>query len=271
MKTAFSLRRSAVILMVILIIIAILNVVISLRVTASLMKYAQQVKILDAAENAGDKVILHTTQIQQFITEIAATGNLDIYKESDTSFKKAQENLDKLVALMPAQKTTIEDLRTKLVAFNDIGHTMANTYMAKGQKAGNEIMKLPSTGFDDRATDLEASMESFIVPIETKNATLKIEWEAERAQLRSILLAQNIFSVLAFILTLAYLGRKLFKTLGGEPALTQQVANTIANSDLSFAVPVKSGDNSSLLFSMQKMQANSLHQIPHTKASAFLQ
>ena len=268
MKTAFSLRRSAIILMVILIIIAILNVIISLRVTAALMEYAQQVEVLDAAENAGDKVILHTAQMQQFITDVAATGNPEAYTESDASFKIAQENLDKLVALLPASKANLDDLRSKLVAFNDIGHTMADTYVAKGQKAGNEIMNMPNTGFDDRATDLEAGMESFIVPIETKNATLKKEWEAKRAQLRSILLAQNIFSVLAFIITLLYLGRKLFKTLGGEPALTEQVANTIADGNLSQNIAVNAGDGTSLLASMQKMQNNLRHLIAQIQVSA---
>ena len=268
MKAAFSLRRSAIILMVILIIIAILNVIISLRITSSLTEYADQVALLDDVVIMADKVTLHTSQMQQFITDVAATGSPEAYKESDVSFKIVQENIDKLINLMPASANTFEDLRTKLVDLNNIGHTMADTYMAKGQKAGNEIMNLPTTGFDDRSADLIKSTEDFITPLRAKNAALKMEWAAKRAQLRTILLAQNIFSVLAFIITLLYLGRKLFKTLGGEPALAQQVVNTIANSDLSVAVSVKSGDSTSLLSNMQKMQANLRRLISQIQLSA---
>jgi methyl-accepting chemotaxis protein len=268
MKTQFSLRRSVIILMAILIIVAILNVIISLRVTASLMDYAVQVSKLDKAVKMADKVTLHTAQIQQFLTDVAATGNPEAYEESDASFKVVQENLDKLVNLIPESKVTVDDLRAKLVAMNETGHTMADTYIVKGQKAGNEIMKMPITGFDARSADLISSTQSFIVPLIAKADALNADWDAKRAQLRNILLAQNIFSVLAFILALIYLGRKLTKTLGGEPALAEQVANTIANSDLSVAVPVKAGDSTSLLASMQKMQVNLRSLISHIQVSA---
>jgi methyl-accepting chemotaxis protein len=268
MKNTFNLKRAVIILISILIVIAILNVIISLRVTASLSAYAHQVELLDKVETETNKIALNTSQIQQFITDVAATGNPEAYQESDTNLKMAQENLDKLTLLLPAAKSTFDELRTELAAMNEVGHTMADTYMTKGQKAGNEIMKLPITGFDARSANLINSTENFIAPLKAKNAALKIEWDAKRAQLSSILLAQNIFSVLAFIITLVFLGRKLFKTLGGEPALTQQVANTIANSDLSVDVPIHAGDNSSLLFSMQKMQSNLRHLISKIQLSA---
>ncbi len=268
MKATFNLRRAATILMAILIIIAIVNVVISLRVTESLMQYARDVAVLDEAKDAAHSVALHTSQVQQFITDVAATGSPEAYQESDASLKLAQDNLDKLTTLLPASKLAIDDLRAKLKQMNDVGHAMANTYIAKGHKAGNEMMKMPTTGFDDRSAAIISSSNGLMADIETKDAALKAEWSDKRSQLRSTLLAQNIFSVLAFILTLAYLGRKLFKTLGGEPALTEQVANTIANSDLTTMVPVKPGDNSSLLFSMQKMQNNLRHLIAQIQVSA---
>ena len=268
MKTTFNLRRSTIILMVILTIIAVLNVIISLRVTTSLIEYAQQVALLDETEKTSNSIILHTSQLQQFTTDVAATGNRDAYKQADDSYQKTLKNLDKLTLLMPASKATFDALRSKLIAFNDTGRTMAETYITKGQKAGNAIMKLPKIGFDDRAAELMASTKNFIVPVENKNVALKKEWEAKRVQLRSILISQNIFSVFAFIVTLLYLGRKLFKTLGGEPAQATELAHIIADGDLSQAIAIKSNDSTSLLASMQKMQTNLRHLISQIQVSA---
>ena len=268
MKTKFSLRRSAIILMVILIIIAILNVIISWRVTNTLMGYAQQVAVLDKVEALANDVILSTAQVQQFITDVAATGNPEAYAEADESLKKAQKDLDELIVIMPTSKNILEDIRNKLLVLNDTGHTMADLYMAKGQVAGNKIMKLPINGFDARATELMASINNFIVPLTNKDSALKIEWEAQRSQLRTILLAQNSFSVLAFILTLLYLGRKLFKYLGAEPVIMLGVASKITHGNLSETIAIKDGDKTSLLASMHKMQSNLRYLISQIQVSA---
>ena len=242
MKTTFSLKRSAIILMAILIIIAILNVIMSWRVTGRLMEYAQQVAATDKAEVLAKDVIINTVQVQQFITDVAATGDPAAYAEADENLKRAQKDLDELIIIMPASKNMLEGIRTKLLLLNDTGHTMADLYIAKGRAAGNVIMKLPITGFDDRATELMTNINNFTVPLASKNAALKIEWEAERTKLRSILLAQNIFSVLAFILTLLYLGRKLFKYLGAEPAIMLNAANEIAHGNLNQTFVLKQNE-----------------------------
>ena len=268
MKTTFSLKRSAIILMVILIVVAILNVIISWRVTNMLMEYAQQVAVLDKAERLGNDVILNTSQLQQFITDVAVTGNPTAYAKSDESLTKAQKYLDELIIVMPTSKNILQDIRNKLLVFNDTGHTMADLYIAKGQAAGNKIMKLPITGFDDRATELMTSINNFIVPIAKKNSALKIEWAAQRAQLRSILLAQNIFSVLAFILTLLYLGRKLFKNLGAEPAIMLDAANEIMHGNLNQTFVLKKNDSTSLLATISDMQTNLRHLIAQIQVSA---
>ena len=268
MKTTFSLKRSAIILMAILIIIAILNVIMSWRVTGRLMEYAQQVAATDKAEVLAKDVIINTVQVQQFITDVAATGDPAAYAEADENLKRAQKDLDELIIIMPASKNMLEGIRTKLLLLNDTGHTMADLYIAKGRAAGNVIMKLPITGFDDRATELMTNINNFTVPLASKNAALKIEWEAERTKLRSILLAQNIFSVLAFILTLLYLGRKLFKYLGAEPAIMLNAANEIAHGNLNQTFVLKQNDTTSLLATISGMQSNLRHLISHIQVSA---
>ena len=54
------------------------------------------------------------------------------------------------------------------------------------------------------------------------------------------------------------IGRGLLNKLGGEPAEAQQIANTIAEGNLSNKVQVKQGDSTSLMASMQRMQTKLL-------------
>jgi methyl-accepting chemotaxis protein len=268
MKSIFNLQRAAIVLIIILVIIAIVNVIISLRTTSALMTYANQVAVLDEAEKNGANLQFQTAQIQQFLTDVAATGNRDAFAEAETQLQKANKSLDNLSELMPESKPSFDALRADLMAFNTIGIEMAETYLAKGQAAGNEIMKMPEAGFDARAAKLISNTESFITLLFSNNTALKKEWADKRAQMRTILVLQNIFSILAFIIVLIYIGRKLFKSLGGEPVLAQQIASAIANGDLSADIPIKSGDNTSLVAKLNHMQSNLRSLISQIQISA---
>ena len=64
-------------------------------------------------------------------------------------------------------------------------------------------------------------------------------------------------TIAAFVLSVVISGaikRLLLKQLGGEPAYTAQIANLIASGDLATNVEVRSGDSTSLLFSVKTMR-----------------
>ena len=256
MKTAFSLRRSAIIIIAVLIIIAILNVIISLRITTTLADYAVQSSFLDKIGTAGDDVMYQVVHIQESFTDVIVTGNREGLKEAEEHFQKAQSLLNDLNKQMPASKATFDDARNKLTELNDVGKKMVETYLTKGQKAGNAIMQAPTDGFDARSTTLLATMQNFVVPVEDKNEVVKAEWRKKRNQLRTIILAQNVFSILAFIFALLFIGRKLFSTMGGEPAAMLKVANEIARGNLAEHITVKENDRTSLLANLSDMQCN---------------
>ena len=66
----------------------------------------------------------------------------------------------------------------------------------------------------------------------------------------------GILVVLAAILSavVVLLNRGILRSLGGEPAYAAEIANQIANNDLTAAVKTAPDDRSSLLFSMKRMQ-----------------
>jgi len=59
----------------------------------------------------------------------------------------------------------------------------------------------------------------------------------------------------ALSVVVVLLNRGIFRSLGGEPSYAAEIANRIANNDLTAVVKTAPNDRASLLFSMQRMQA----------------
>jgi methyl-accepting chemotaxis protein len=64
------------------------------------------------------------------------------------------------------------------------------------------------------------------------------------------------------------LNRGIFRSLGGEPSYAAEIANQIANNDLTAVVKTAPNDRSSLLFSMKRMQEQLTQTISTIKISA---
>jgi methyl-accepting chemotaxis protein len=268
MKTTFSLRRLAIILIVAAITFAIFNTTIVMWLTRDLQKLQSHSDVINLAKDHAHEVQFHVAQTQQFLTDVAATGDRGGFEEAEAHFKKAQSLLDELKVLQPESAKQFDDTHTQLEAFNSTGKEMAEIYLAQGQKAGNTKMKQPNTGFDDRALSLVQAMNSFVVPLEKLSHDTTLKMDAKTKELPILISLINVFSAIAFIATIVYLGRRLFRQLGGEPALAQQVANTIANGDLSTNIELKTDDSNSLFASMYKMQMNLSSLIWQIKSSA---
>jgi methyl-accepting chemotaxis protein len=85
-----------------------------------------------------------------------------------------------------------------------------------------------------------------------------------------------LFQSLGFLVVLAaalsavvvLLNRGILRFLGGEPSYAAEIANRIADNDLTVAVKTAPDDRSSLLFSMKRMQEQLTHTIGTIKISA---
>lgn len=71
---------------------------------------------------------------------------------------------------------------------------------------------------------------------------------------RQLIIGLALSAALISIIASCYITHTLLQQLGGEPLYAAQVAERIADGDLSFRIDIKPGDQSSLLFAMQKMR-----------------
>ncbi len=83
----------------------------------------------------------HTTQVQQFLTDAAVSGEQDSVAEAEQHAQTARQLLDTL----PQLQNTLSPLLTKQL---DIGKRMVDAYLKEGREAGNRLMKQPGEGFD---------------------------------------------------------------------------------------------------------------------------
>ena len=87
---------------------------------------------------------------------------------------------------------------------------------------------------------------------------------------RSLWQMIGLFAVVAAILValVSTINRSIMRTIGGDPAHAAEVANRIAQGDLTPEITTKPGDNSSLLYAVRTMRESLLTTIASIKSSA---
>lgn len=121
-------------------------------------------------------------------------------------------------------------------------------------------------GVDDRIRNLDGEIDALVTAMQTDLTAIATAMgkEAEQADLefdgaRSATIRTNLILSLATLIVLvgmmAKQTRDLLRQLGAEPSHTVRIAERIAAGDLSCAVELKPGDETSLLASMRKMQS----------------
>ncbi|MCG6553351.1 MAG: methyl-accepting chemotaxis protein [Candidatus Magnetominusculus sp. LBB02] len=103
-----------------------------------------------------DDMVLNITQVQQFLTDVSATHNLDGYKEADKAAKTFLADLDKVIGMYKAENDEkslkkMDELKGLFNRYYDLGRKMANAYVEQGIDAGNVIME----DFDKISSDLQ--------------------------------------------------------------------------------------------------------------------
>ena len=256
MKFTFSLRRSAIILIIGAMIIAIINVTAATHLTGQLKEYDTEAELTDISLTIANEFQYKTLQIQQSLTDASATGDRDAFKEAEQHFQNAEEYLNELNQLRPASKATFDDLSRKLKTYYDTGKQMAEAYINNERDAGNVLMKQPNTGFNARATELVMAMKHFITPIQDQSNAIKLKLHENTPRIRSVIILINALSILCLIVVLFVLGRILFKRLGAEPTEISTIANRIAKGNFKNTINLMPGDNDSVLAAISAMQTN---------------
>ncbi len=194
----------------------------------------------------------HIVGIQQFISDAATIGAND-YREAEAEKQAAQRDLKKLAGIAPEMHSELDRLNTSVEALYGTGVLMADAYFHKGREAGNALMKGGDDSFDGRVETLTGQLD------QTGELLLKRMSQTSRMQddmSSAMFQASSWVAGLAVFLVMAanfWLGRKIFTSVGGEPELAAEIAQKIADGDLSMQIKLQSGDQHSVLAKMKTM------------------
>jgi methyl-accepting chemotaxis protein len=115
-----------------------------------------------------DEMDRSRSEVQQFLTDVAATHDPAGYKDAQASAQRFQGGVEKFKQSF--QRTSdasglqqLAVLETHFNQFYSLGKTMAQTYLDKGLEAGNLLMKgtAAAPGFDQTSEALMAEMGKF--------------------------------------------------------------------------------------------------------------
>ncbi len=209
-------------------------------------------RMLDSKEM--DKQVV---QVQQFLTDASATRT----PEGEGSWKEAQAAQQQFLQLLDGfervyqqqndqeMSRQIKALRQRFDAFYAEGVSMARAYVSHGTEAGNVVMEK----FDATSLELQKVLEPFIAHelAEGNRSMATVSTQAQRVRWWGM--GSGLLLVLGTLIIGVQIVRSTLRQLGGDPALTVEIAQRIARGDLGSQIVLQTGNNN-LLAAMGVMQ-----------------
>ena len=215
------------------------------------------------------------SDVQQFLTDVAATHDDGGYKEAEENARVFREGLTQFKKRYAApggekQQAELDAMGQDFDAFYALGVKMAQAYVAEGREAGNLLMKgtPQAPGFDAAAEKIHAELDAFKAR-QVEQAQAITASALAGARNMQILLVLAVVAAAAVSLLLGHLiARRLMKQLGGDPADAARFAHEIGTGNLAHRVEVSPGDHSSLMANLEIMRVNLFELIRRVRHTA---
>ncbi|WP_374334573.1 methyl-accepting chemotaxis protein [Leeia sp.] len=218
----------------------------------------QQTQVLPAAIHDAR---FHVVQIQQFLTDVSATGDGDGFTDAEEHYQALQQSLQQAARLAPELTDEASQVTALSNAFYGVGKEMAKRYQQQGREAGNALMKQPQTGFDDRAEALTNKLDQLTRHAQQLTTAAVQLSTAQAVQLRNLIVGLGVLVLGLVVVAGLVLYRRLFEALGGEPALAVSVTRAVAAGDLSQSIMAPASSLLGELGGMQQQLRNLSGQI----------
>ena len=208
-----------------------------------------------------DDMNLSRSDIQQFLTDVAATHEPAGYKDAEEAAQRFQRGIDKFRQLYQQEKNAagLQELAQLEADFNKLyamGKAMAAVYVAQGMEAGNALMKGSGTspGFDKASEVLLTHMEAFRQREVEEANHLAANAEKTAVTMSTSLVTAGLLACVLAALIAAWVVRSILQLLGGEPGQAAQLAQRVGAGELSVPIELRPGDTASLMAELKTMQ-----------------
>lgn len=205
-------------------------------------------QIVDRLSEAKFQVV----QIQQYLTDSAATGEQDGVEDASKAKDSALLAVKQLVGFDSSLNQEAQLLEGEITKLFDTGVAMVKAYH-QSQDAGNVIMKEPG-GFDHQSEATVAVLDKLTDKVNALQA------HASAGVMESISKTKILTIVISGFICVLVLGAGyafyhiIFWQLGAEPAVSRDLAEVLMKGDLSSSINVHHNDKNSLLYCLSVMK-----------------
>lgn len=206
----------------------------------SLMKKTNEQRRLGDAMRELGEARFHVIQIQQFLTDVSATGNTDGYADGERELKVALATLDRLESRMPELKARLDEIKELLPALHKEGLAMASAYVHQGRNAGNAIMQRPQDGFDARSLQITRQVDNLIGMLDTGLSTATDMLDKEEETNRLVIMVFCLIMFIGMAITFSIIYAKVIPPL--RNLLTSLREMNHGSGDLTRRLPLQGRD-----------------------------
>lgn len=175
----------------------------------------------------------HTTQVQQFLTDAAVSGEQDSVAEAEQHAQTARQLLDTLPQLQSA-------LTPLLARQLETGRRMVDAYLKEGREAGNRLMKQPGEGFDAITDSIATQVAGALEQQQQQLMSQEREIASQSSALQSQDLLLLVVSLTIIMLMLLLIHLKTVRPL--QQLMTQLVELANHSHNLTFRLRSRGQD-----------------------------
>jgi len=207
-----------------------------------------------------DEMDVARSEVQQFLTDVSATHDRAAYEESDEAAKLFREGIGKFKLLFRQRNDAenlkrIEEIELSFNRFEIVGKAMAEAYITQGIEAGNLLMKgsgdMP--GFDQASEDIGKQLSEFRKLQVSRANSITANTVTNADTTMDVMIWGGLASALLAAILGVWIVRSILRQLGAEPTYVSEVMSKIADGDLTTEVRTRTGDSSSMLYSVKDM------------------
>ena len=212
---------------------------------------------------AVDRMDLKRAEVQQFLTDVAATHDPAAYAQADAAAQAYAEASQVVRTILgrehnSAHLQALDRMDADFKAFHASGRTMAEAYVRDGIEAGNRLMKGSDgqPGFDQASERIAREIEVF------RDEQLARTRRDVANDLTQVLHIERVMLVGGALATLVATGCAIwivltvYAQIGGEPRFAVKLMQRIGAGQLDTPIRLGKGDTTSLMASASAMQAN---------------
>ena len=195
--------------------IFIMGTIVAINVFASLESdelLEDEMRLIDG-QIAFKDMRYNIAQIQQFLTDVGATGDMEARSEAKENLDIAVLSLQNISKVLPEYAERTDEIIPQLGSLYGVGEKMAIAYVDQGREAGNKIMKAPTTGFDAVSAKLLGDVNSLAMTIAEDVENHKVGFVNSNHTNYYLSIGLSIFAFFAIGATFVLLYRKIINPI----------------------------------------------------------